>query len=301
MPESFENRYDLQKTIGHPGSYGQVCGAIDRKTKEAVAVKIMRKPVSTLSKRERSRAMLMRSEVMVATTIRHPCVVKFYDVVENETHVHIVMEKCNGGDLFDRIMKYGGKVPEPAAANIFGNLLRAVVHIHRERLVHGDIKLSNIMFADERDSSLRLIDFGMSQACQGGEPLREIVGTPNYQSPDVISGSYSFPSDCWSLGVVLFVMIFGFNPFDPFGNTDDTKTIHGRVLAGFNPVTKSGYGAFFPSDIPASNEVKHLIARLMTSKPCARMTALEAMNHPWVVAALTPLRQSQTVSLAPCA
>jgi serine/threonine protein kinase len=296
----FHQLYELHKTIGHPGSYGKVHGTVCRLTGRRLAVKIMTKPTSDVSRRDRARISLMKTEMRIAMTVRHPRLANVVDVIEDDTKVYIVMEQYTGGDLFDRIMRYDGRIPESVASSIFNDLLIAVEHCHLKAIVHGDIKLSNVMFADQTDESLRLIDFGMSQYCPDGTVLTEMVGTPNYQSPDVISGTYSYESDCWSLGVVLFVMIFGFNPFDPFGKTESAHTVHKRVMGGFDPVTKSGYGAFFPAEIEASNEVKHIITELLRTNPHTRMTTRQARLHPWVVAG-TAHRSALVYQLAPCA
>jgi serine/threonine protein kinase len=304
MSGAFSKRYDLLKTIGHPGSYGKIHGAVCRASGAQLAVKVMAKPASETTRRERTRLSLMKTEALIAMTVRHPRIVRVVEVLEDAEKLYLVMERYNGGDLFDRVMQYDGRLPEQAASAIFYDLLSAVEHCHANKIVHGDIKLSNIMFADVTDSSIRLIDFGMSQFCSDGQVLTEMVGTPNYQSPDVIAGTYSFESDCWSLGVVLFIMIFGFNPFDPFGKTESVTAVHKRVMAGFLPITKSGYGAFFPSETDASDEVKEVIGNLLRFNPHTRMTVRQAKLHPWVVAGMAPRRPSATqqiVELAPCA
>lgn len=250
----------------------------------------MKKPLRQTTRHEKIRALMIQSEAAIMRSIRHPHIVEVVDVIETPSRFYFVMEECRGGDLFDRIMDYNGKVPEASAAAIFRNLLNAVQYIHYLRIVHGDLKLSNIMFDNSSDDSLRVIDFGLSQyRLDGMPPLTEMVGTPNYQAPDVICGSYSFEADIWSLGVILFVMVFGFNPFDPFGSTDDSDVIHRRVMSGFASITKSGYGAFFPADIPASTEVKDLISKMLQPNPRLRITIQDVLVHPWM--------QKKTVSV----
>jgi calcium-dependent protein kinase len=280
---TFADKYILQGPIGHPGSYGQVHAAESRETKQSLAVKVMQKPSEFLSKRGRTRALMLANEARIMRTLRHPNIIDVVDVFETRTDVHIVMERCDGGDLFDRVVKCGGRIPEAIAAPIFRDLLLTVLEVHRQGIVHGDLKLSNIMFKDTSDSSIRLIDFGMSQFLSDGAMLHEMIGTPNYQSPDVITGSYNVKADCWSLGIILFAMVFGFNPFDPFCSDEPTRDVQRRVLNGFTAKAGNGYGAFFPETMPVSFDITHLIGRLLTSNPHNRMSVEEALQHPWIL------------------
>lgn len=311
--DGFDDRYQLGRAIGHPGSYGRVHVVVCKRSGRSLAVKIMRKPAQRTTRQDRIRSLMIESEASIMRALRHPHIVSVVDVIDTPAQLCIVMEECRGGDLFDRIMQYQGKIPEPVAVPIYRRLLQAVQYVHGQKIVHGDLKLSNIMFGDESDDSLRVIDFGLSQyRLDGSPPLTEMVGTPNYQAPEVVSGSYSFEADLWSLGVVLFVMVFGFNPFDPFGSTDDSNVIHQRIMAGFNPITTTGYGAFFPADIPASAEVKDLIARLLESNPRLRFRLADVLAHPWMqLPKALPVSDAKAIlpgskighlgSMAPCA
>jgi len=294
---AFADHYTLLDPIGHPGSFGVVHQAAARDDPTVrYAVKIMDRVQVVRTNHDRIRQRLLDMEVQLNRTIEHPFIVRVQDVIVTESQAFIVMEECVGGDLFDRIMAYGGRVPETDARGLFVQMCAALLHLHSRNVVHGDVKLSNIMFANQSDDSLRLIDFGMAQAVAKGQLLHDTVGTPNYQSPDIINGCYSFGTDAWSAGVVLYVLIFGFNPFDPFGSTNDHTVIHRRVLNGFIPVTAHGYGPFFPDSVAASLHVKNLITGLLTSNPLERMSVEDALSHPWM-----QMKKPKVVLSAPAA
>lgn len=130
---TFRQRYELLKVIGHPGSYGKVHAVTRKATGQPLAVKIIKKPTQALTKRDEIRAAMVKSESIIMRSIRHEHVVNVVDVIESSSQVFIVMEQCLGGDLFDKVGAYGGKIPESSAAIIFRDLLHAVAHIHSER------------------------------------------------------------------------------------------------------------------------------------------------------------------------
>jgi calcium-dependent protein kinase len=142
------------------------------------------------------------------------------------------------------------------------------------------------LFEDTSDGAvLKVIDFGMSKHVQRRKYHRQLCGTPYYIAPEVIDGHYNEACDMWSIGVVMFVMLFGFPPFwaDPnkYAQLADDM-IYKAIRKGFKAVTKAGYGAFFPSDIQCSNSAKDLISKLLKTDVAERYTAEEALDHPWL-------------------
>jgi len=151
---------------------------------------------------------------------------------------------------------------------------------------------------EEKDSPLKIIDFGMSKFVQRRKYFNVICGTPYYVAPEVINGKYSEHCDMWSLGVVMFVMLFGYPPFyadqEKYGSLTDEK-IFSLVKKGFDPVTKEGYGAHFPKAIECSSAAKDLIVKLLNLDTAKRLTAAEALEHPWLTgeaASSTPIVNS---------
>jgi calcium-dependent protein kinase len=154
------------------------------------------------------------------------------------------------------------------------------------------------------DAPLKIIDFGMSKFVKRREYFNVICGTPYYVAPEVISGKYSEHCDMWSLGVVMFVMLFGYPPFyadqEVHGPYTDER-IFALVKKGFEAVTKDGYGPHFPKAIPISESAKDLISKLLTLDTAKRHTASEALEHPWLLGSTAeskPLVQSVVRNLS---
>merc|ERR1712176_93749 len=200
------------------------------------------------------------------------------------------MEECSGGELFQRIVEQGNYT-EHDAAKVVHQLLSALQYMHEENdIVHCDLKPDNILFADKsKDSAIKVIDFGMSKVLPRLQYLTQLCGTPYYTAPEVIKDKkYNHACDIWSVGVILYVMVFGFPPFyvDPekYGK-HERKAIYEKIKRGFiakiRSTEKHGFGPWFPDHVPVSKEVRHLISKLLEYKVKDRYTATEALQHPW--------------------
>eukprot|EP00486_Rosalina_sp_Unknown_P011728 CAMPEP_0201577698 /NCGR_PEP_ID=MMETSP0190_2-20130828/24183_1 /ASSEMBLY_ACC=CAM_ASM_000263 /TAXON_ID=37353 /ORGANISM="Rosalina sp." /LENGTH=361 /DNA_ID=CAMNT_0048009999 /DNA_START=633 /DNA_END=1718 /DNA_ORIENTATION=- len=132
-----------------------------------------------------------------------------------------------------------------------------------------------------------MIDFGMSKVLPRLRSLRELCGTPYYTAPEIIKGDYAHGCDMWSVGVIMFVMLFGFPPFyvDPtkYYGQREAQAIYRLIQKGFDSKVKRGYGPWFPKKMPVSDEAKDLMARLMESDTSKRLTAKEALQHSWIL------------------
>jgi calcium-dependent protein kinase len=143
----------------------------------------------------------------------HPNVVKLYDVFEDKRNVHIVMELCTGGELFDRIVARG-HYSEKSAAQIIRAVVEVVAHCHTMGVVHRDLKPENFLLSSAGSASeLKAIDFGLSAFFQAGKPLTDIVGSAYYVAPEVLRKKYSSQCDIWSCGVILYILLCGIPPF----------------------------------------------------------------------------------------
>eukprot|EP01084_Bolivina_argentea_P028772 53437_1 len=173
------------------------------------------------------------------------------------------------------------------------NLFSAIRYMHDDNgIVHCDLKPENILFlTQEEDSPIKIIDFGMRKVLPRLQYLNGLCGTPYYTAPEVIQNrKYNHACDMWSLGVILYTMIYGYPPFyvDPqlYGE-NERRAIYEKIIKGFEPKVKDtsiyGFGPWFPDHIKTSNEVKDLISKLLQRQVRKRYTAREALTHPWIV------------------
>ncbi|CAI6007134.1 unnamed protein product [Closterium sp. NIES-64] len=187
------------------------------------------------------------------------------------TDVHMVMEMCAGGDLFDRV-KARLFYPERNAARVVAEVVGVVQHCHRLGIVHRDLKPENILLLNPHcDVSLKVIDFGISGMLSPGEQFNERIGSPFYMAPEVVQRSYGCEADIWSAGVILYILLCGRPPF--WAPTTD----------GVYESIKAGRLNFsFPPWPSVSAHAKDLVARMLTVDPRKRVTAEGILEHPFI-------------------
>ncbi|MES1910277.1 MAG: hypothetical protein MHM6MM_002902 [Cercozoa sp. M6MM] len=288
--------YELGAQLGKPGQFGVARECVHRATGERCAVKVIDKMRLYATSDPEPMLQELRTEIEILRRLRHPNVVSFYDAFESETKLYLVLELCRGGELFDRIAARG-TFSEANAANVMRSVLCAVSYLHENRIAHCDLKPDNFMFVSkDEDANLKVIDFGMSKRRRRSrQKFSRMCGTPYYLAPEVLRGEYNESADLWSVGVVCFVMLFGFPPFfsDPRVTTvSPNKQIFRKIARGFCPQVRRGYGAWFPEGTPVSAAARDFISRLLVMDTAARLSADEALVHPWLTgeATTTPLR-----------
>ena len=261
------------KEIGH-GQYGVVRECIDRNTGERLAIK-------SICKSRVGRVEVLRREVLLLREVSHPNIISLVDVYEDEKYIHLITELCKGGELFDRIiakMKSNeGHFFERDAAVMIHSIIDAIRYCHDERqIVHRDLKPENLLFKTKADDSeIKIVDFGLSRhdnvgSCVDGV-MKTKVGTPYYVAPEVLNRKYTKACDMWSIGVIVYILLCGYPPF--YGEND--KQIHNSIRIGqFD----------FPSPEwdDVSSSAKGLISKLLIKEPNMRLTAAEALQHPWL-------------------
>ena len=289
---SIQKYYELGNLLGSPGQYGickeAVC--IDQGTnhfKKKFAVKIVNKRKYNDKKLTHNLFNELRAEThLLSSAHEHPNIITYHQVFEDVQHLFIVMDHCGGGELFDRISR-DQKFSEQKAANLFRQMTSALYYIHSLGIAHCDLKPENFIFeTGEEESKILLIDFGMAKIVQWRQYHKTINGTPYYIAPEVLSGKYNEACDMWSMGVILFVMVFGFPPFhcaDKGSQNQTDKAIFKKIKSGFTPKVQPGYGSWFPQAIPVSKGCKDLISRLLRSKVADRLTSEEALEHQYLV------------------
>ena len=209
---SLQDVYEVVKQLGK-GGYGKVFQVKNKKTGEIRACK-------QLSKLNISDLVKFRREIDILIKTDHPNIIKLYDVFESNHNLYLVMEECNGGELFDRITDHienEEMYTEKEAADILLQVMSAVEYCHNNGICHRDLKPENLLYlkkGDEKDNPLKVIDFGLSQTIDVKKILSSKVGTAYYVSPEILQGKYNEKCDVWSAGVILYVLLSGEPPFN---------------------------------------------------------------------------------------
>lgn len=274
--EAISVQYEVLEQLGEPGTYGTAFRCVHKKSGQERAVKVIKK--EGLSKDE---CMAVRKEVLILNSVNHINVIKVDGVFESEKALYIVTELCRGGELFELMSKYT-RFSEPIAAKVIDQLLSGLQHLHARNIAHCDLKPDNFLLMDvDSVENVKIIDMGMAQMVKPGKFLHEMLGTAYYIAPEVLKQSYSCKCDLFSVGVILFAMVFGYMPFSA---TDiDSEELLVQRQKGFDPTVKDGQGAHFPRT-PVSAELKDLLGKLLATDPCQRLDAQQASAHPWLVA-----------------
>ena len=156
---------------------------------------------------------LMEQELSILLSVDHPHIVKFYEAFLDHKYVHLVMEQCDGGELYERLVNIS-RFKEADANMIIKQCLQALKHLHDQNIAHRDLKPENVLFTTDND--IKLIDFGMSKLMpkEANNFMNTKLGTPYYVSPEVLDGKYDKRCDLWSVGVITYVLLAGEPPFN---------------------------------------------------------------------------------------
>merc|ERR1712137_990874 len=255
-------KYEMGKLLGQ-GTFGRVHHARDLRTGMNVAIKIIDKEkVFKVGMIEQ-----IKREISVMRLIRHPNVVELYEVMATKTKIYFAMEYIKGGELFNKVAK--GRLKEDVARKYFQQLISAVDYCHSRGVYHRDLKPENLLLDENGD--LKVTDFGLSalSATRGQDGLLYTTcGTPAYVAPEVINkkGYDGAKADIWSCGVVLFVLLAGYLPF----NDANLLELYKKILRGEFKCPNW----FHP-------EAKKLVSRILDSNPGTRITIAKIMNNYW--------------------
>jgi len=277
---SISVHYEIGQQLGEPGQFGVAKLCTRKSDGSKFAVKIIDKAKFLYSNNVEQVFDSMREEIEVLRSLDHENIVKLYEVYENKLELFLVQELCNGGELFHRITELG-RYTERDAASVLIQIFRGLAHMHEKNIAHCDLKPDNFLFHES--GKLKIIDFGMSKRIPRGY-LSTLCGTPYYTAPEVLKGQYHKSADCWAVGVVMFVMLYGYPPFyaDPakYGEREH-EVIYSKIKKGFIPRVKKGYGRHFPESLSASEDAMDLMKNLMMKNVANRFTSVEALDHKW--------------------
>ncbi|KAG4927772.1 hypothetical protein JHK85_054258 [Glycine max] len=282
----FQAHFELGPEVGR-GHFGYTCSAKGRKGTfkgHDVAVKVIPKSKMTTAIAIED----VRREVKILQALTgHKNLVQFYEAYEDNDNVYIVMELCKGGELLDKILSRGGKYSEEDARIVMIQILSVVAFCHLQGVVHRDLKPENFLYiSKDENSTLKVIDFGLSdyvkpenkttrannQKFFADERLNDIVGSAYYVAPEVLHRSYGTEADMWSIGVIAYILLCGSRPF------------WARTESGIFRAVLKADPSFEEAPWPSlSADAKDFVKRLLNKDYRKRLTAAQALSHPWLV------------------
>ncbi|KAH0664838.1 hypothetical protein KY285_026044 [Solanum tuberosum] len=255
-------RYEVGRLLGQ-GTFAKVYYARNIKTGQSVAIKV-------IDKEKVLRVGLMnqiKREISVMKLVRHPNIVHLYEVMATKTKIYFIMEYCKGGELFNKVLK--GRLKEDAARKYFQQLINAVDFCHSRGVYHRDLKPENLLLDD--DENLKISDFGLSALVESKQQdglLHTTCGTPAYVAPEVINrrGYDGTKADIWSCGVVLYVLLAGYLPFQD-----------SNLMEMYRKIGKAEYKC--PSWFPP--EARRLLSRMLDPNPSSRISLAKIRASSW--------------------
>ncbi|CAL9078323.1 unnamed protein product [Musa textilis] len=259
--------YSLGKELGR-GQFGVTHLCTHKATGENLACKTIAK--RKLASKEDIED--VRREVQIMYHLAgQPNIVELKGAYEDKQSVHLVMELCAGGELFDRVIATG-HYTERAAASLLRTIVEIVHTCHSMGVMHRDLKPENfLLLNDDEDAPLKATDFGLSVFFKQGEVFKDIVGSAYYIAPEVLKRAYGPEADIWSIGVMLYIFLCGVPPFW----AESEQGIFNAILQGQIDFTSDPWPNISPG-------AKDLVRKMLKLDPRQRLTAFEVLNHPWI-------------------
>mmetsp|Transcript_18060 Transcript_18060/g.38565 ORF Transcript_18060/g.38565 Transcript_18060/m.38565 type:complete len:541 (+) Transcript_18060:97-1719(+) len=265
LPNRLEDSYDLETTALGSGYNGVVYLAKSLETGQRVAVKGFKLNGVGRVKREE-----LASEASIFLSMDHPHIARLIDVYEGEDRLSLVMECMEGGELFDRV-SVRKVFSEKDAVTAAYQMLLSVNYIHSLGVVHRDLKLENFLYERKDSDFLKLIDFGFSKIWEKNTKMELSCGTLSYVAPEVLRQSYTSQCDLWSLGVIVFILLVGYMPFS--GNSEHKQIAN--IKQGNYLLRQERWDM-------VSTTALAFVKQLLRVDPQARLTASQALQHPWI-------------------
>lgn len=262
--KSFLEVYNLGPVIS-AYHYHEIRKVVHRDSNEERSVKIFKKDTAPQIAQEK-----LRIEISIVKQLDHPNIIKFFEIFEESQRLLIVMENCKGGELFDEILNRK-QFTERQAAQIMKEIFLGLAYMHDKGVIHRDIKPENILLEDKNDLlNIKIVNFNSAALKETGKTITGLVGTAYYIAPELMQGSYNEKCDIWSAGVILFMLLSSYPPFD--GSSD--KEIMNKILN-----QQPNFQEHIWDSI--SSNAKDLISKLLCPEP-VRYSAVSALSHPWI-------------------
>ncbi|XP_048043085.1 calcium/calmodulin-dependent protein kinase (CaM kinase) II beta 1 isoform X32 [Megalobrama amblycephala] len=263
----FTDEYQLYEELGK-GAFSVVRRCVKLSTGQEYAAKIIN--TKKLSARDHQK---LEREARICRLLKHPNIVRLHDSISEEGFHYLLFDLVTGGELFEDIVarEY---YSEADASHCIHQILDSVHHIHQHDIVHRDLKPENLLLASKcKNAAVKLADFGLAIEVQGDQQAWfGFAGTPGYLSPEVLrKEAYGKPVDIWACGVILYILLVGYPPFWD----EDQHKLYQQIKAG-------AYDFPSPEWDTVTPEAKNLINQMLTINPAKRITAQEALKHPWV-------------------
>ncbi|XP_068161070.1 calcium/calmodulin-dependent protein kinase type II delta chain isoform X5 [Antennarius striatus] len=263
----FTDEYQLYEELGK-GAFSVVRRCVKKSSGQEYAAKIIN--TKKLSARDHQK---LEREARICRLLKHPNIVRLHDSISEEGFHYLVFDLVTGGELFEDIVarEY---YSEADASHCISQILESVNHIHQHDIVHRDLKPENLLLASKmKGAAVKLADFGLAIEVQGDQQAWfGFAGTPGYLSPEVLrKDPYGKPVDIWACGVILYILLVGYPPFWD----EDQHKLYQQIKAG-------AYDFPSPEWDTVTPEAKNLINQMLTINPAKRITAEQALKHPWV-------------------
>ncbi|KAM8924206.1 calcium/calmodulin-dependent protein kinase type II subunit gamma isoform 6-T6 [Pelodytes ibericus] len=263
----FTDEYQLYEELGK-GAFSVVRRCVKKSSNQEYAAKIIN--TKKLSARDHQK---LEREARICRLLKHPNIVRLHESISEEGFHYLVFDLVTGGELFEDIVarEY---YSEADASHCIHQILESVNHIHQHDIVHRDLKPENLLLASKcKGAAVKLADFGLAIEVQGDQQAWfGFAGTPGYLSPEVLrKDPYGKPVDIWACGVILYILLVGYPPFWD----EDQHKLYQQIKAG-------AYDFPSPEWDTVTPEAKNLINQMLTINPTKRITADQALKHPWV-------------------
>uniref|UniRef100_A0A672I9V1 Myosin light chain kinase, smooth muscle n=1 Tax=Salarias fasciatus TaxID=181472 RepID=A0A672I9V1_SALFA len=256
--------YDVEERLG-TGKFGQVFKLVEKATKKVWAGKF----IKAYSAKEKEN---VRQEIGIMNSLHHPKLVQCVDAFEGKSDIVMVLEMISGGELFERIIDEDFELTEREVIKYMLQIIDGVSFIHKQGIVHLDLKPENIMCVNKTGSKIKLIDFGLARRLENAGTLKVLFGTPEFVAPEVINyEAISYPTDMWSIGVICYILLSGLSPF--MGDNDN------ETLSNVTSATWDFEDEAFDE---ISDTAKDFITNLLKKDMKARLTCAQCFEHTWL-------------------